>query len=154
MTKATSMSEDLTKRFEGGSPFERRVIAEFASMRGDIAKIRIDVDVLRTEVSEIRVQQAAMARNIASLDQRVTSLEERVTSIDQRVTSIDQRLTSLEEKVDRRLKETQPIWEAVKAQIEKLDEKFTLFIRDLYEIRGDIVGHRKRLDILEREVLP
>jgi chromosome segregation ATPase len=132
MTKATSMSEDLTKRFEGGSPFERRVIAEFASMRGDIAKIRVDVDVLRTEISEIRVQQTAMARNIASLDQR---------------------LTSLEEKVDMRLKETQPIWEAVKAKIDKLDQKFTLFIRDLYEIRGDIVGHSKRLDTLEGKVL-
>ena len=140
------MSEDLTRRFEGGTPFERRVIAEFAAMRGDIAKIRIDVDVLRTEVSEIRAQQSAMARNIASLDQRVTSMEERVTSI-------DQCLTSLEERVDTRLQETRPIWEAVKAQIEKLDEKFTLFIRDLYDIRGDIVGHRKRLDILEREVL-
>ena len=108
--------------------------------------LRIDVDVLRTEVSEIRVQQAAMARNIASLDQRVTSLDERMTSM-------DQRLISLEEKVDMRLKETQPIWEAVKAKIDKLDEKFTLFIRDLYEIRGDIVGHSKRLDTLEGKVL-
>ena len=126
MTKyRASMSEDLTKRFEGGSPFERRVIAEFAALRGEIA--------------EIRTQQAAMARNIASLDQRVTSM--------------DQRLNSLEEKVDMRLKETQPIWEAVKAKIDKLDEKFTLFIRDLYEIRGDIVGHSKRLDTLEGKVL-
>jgi len=125
------MSEDLTKRFEGGSPFEKRVIAEFAALRG--------------EMGELRVQQAAMARNIASLDQRVTSL-------DKRAISIDQRLTSLEEKVDTRLKETRPIWEAVKAQIEKLDEKFTLFIRDLYDIRGDIVGHGKRLDILERRL--
>src|SRR6185503_20111439 len=138
----------------GGTPFERRVIAEFAAMRGEVgelrgevgelrgevSKLRIDVDVLRTEVSEIRMQQAAMARNIASLDQRVTSM--------------DHRLTSLEEKVDMRLKETQPIWEAVKAKIDKLDEKFTLFIRDLYEIRGDIVGHSKRLDTLEGKVLP
>ncbi|MEK6335054.1 MAG: hypothetical protein AABM67_08905 [Acidobacteriota bacterium] len=147
------MSEDLTRRFEGGTPFERRVIAEFAAMRGEVAKLRIDVDVLRTEVSEIRVQQAAMARNIASLDQRMTSLEARVTSIDQRVTSMDQRLNSLEERVDNRLKETQPIWEAVKAKIDKLDEKFKLFIRDLYEIRGDIVGHSKRLDTLEGKVL-
>ena len=140
------MSEDFTKRFEGGSPFEKRVIAEFAAMRGEVSKLRIDVDVLRTEVSEIRVQQAAMARNIASLDQRVTSIE-------QSMTSMDRRLNSLEERVDNRLKETQPIWEAVKAKIDKLDGKFTLFIRDLYEIRGDIVGDSKRLDTLEGKVL-
>jgi len=140
------MSEDLTKRFEGGSPFEKRVIAEFAALRGDIA--------------EIRTQQAAMARNIASLDRRLTSVEQRLTSVEQRLTSVerhltslDQRLTSLEEKVDMRLKETRPIWEAVKAQIEKLDEKFNLFIRDLYDIRGEISLHGKRLDIIERRVL-
>jgi len=44
------------------------------------------------------------------------------------VVALDQRLTSLEERVDARLKETRPIWEAVRAQIEKLDEKFKLFI--------------------------
>ena len=133
------MSEDLTMRFEGGSPFEKRVIAEFAALRGEIAEIRTEVAEIRaevaeirTEVAEIRVQQVAMARNIASLDERLTSLEERV---------------------DRRLMETRPIWEAVKAQIEKLDEKFTLFIRDLYDIRGDISLHGKRLDIIERRVL-
>ena len=133
------MSEDLTKRFEGGSPFEKRVIAEFAALRGDIA--------------EIRTQQAAMARNIASLDRRLTSVEQRLTSVERHLTSLDQRLTSLEEKVDMRLKETRPIWEAVKAQIEKLDEKFNLFIRDLYDIRGEISLHGKRLDIIERRVL-
>ena len=87
---------------------------------------------LRGEVAEVRAQQTAMAKNIAVLDHR---------------------LTSLEEKVDNRLKETRPIWEAVRSQIEKLDEKFNLFIRDLYDISGDIGLHDKRLGILERRVL-
>src|SRR5882672_491071 len=112
------MSEDFTKEFPGASPFEKRVLAELAAIRGDVA--------------ELRTQQAAMAKNIAVLDQRMTSLEE---------------------KVDTRLKETRPIWEAVRAQIEKLDEKFNLFIRDLYDNRSDISLHGKRLDILERRVL-
>ena len=119
------MSEDPTKEIPGASPFEKRVLAELGALRGEVAEIR-------TEVAEIRLQQVAMAKNIAVLDQR---------------------LTSLEEKVDNRLKETKPIWEAVRAQIEKLDEKFNLFIRDLYDIRGDISLHGKRLDILERRAL-
>jgi len=119
------VSEDPTKEFPGATPFEKRVLTELGALRGDITE-------LRREVTEIRTQQVAMAKNIAALDQRLTSLEERV---------------------DSRLKETRPIWEAVKAQIEKLDEKFTLFIRDLYDIRGDISLHDKRLDILERRVL-
>ena len=119
------MSEDFTKELPGASPFEKRVLAELAALRGEVVAIR-------GEVAEIRVQQTAMAKNITVLDQRLTSLEERV---------------------DNRLKETRPIWEAVRAQIEKLDEKFNLFIRDLYDIRGDISLHGKRLDILERRVL-
>src|SRR6266481_4546102 len=112
------VNEDATRELPGASPFEQRVLAEFAALRG--------------EVGEIRAQQVAMGRNIAALDQRLTSLEERV---------------------DSRLKETRPIWEAVQAQLKKLDEKFTLFIRDLYDVRGDISLQDKRLGVLERRVL-
>ena len=113
-----AVNEDPTKELPGASPFEQRVLAEFAALRG--------------EVAEIRNQQVAMAKNIAALDQRLTSLEDRV---------------------DARLKETRPIWEAVRAQIEKLDEKFNLFIRDLYDVRGDLALHDKRLGVLERGIL-
>lgn len=102
-----------------------------ASFHTAILELRSEVGELRDEVAEVRAQQVAMAKSVAALDSR---------------------LTSLEEKVDSRLKETRPIWEAVRAQIEKLDEKFNPFIRDLYEIRGDISLHGKRLDILERRV--
>jgi chromosome segregation ATPase len=120
-----AVNEDPTKDLPRASPFERRVLAEFAAIRGEVAG-------LRSEVAEIRAQQVAMARNIAALDQR---------------------LTSLEEKVEARLKETRPIWEAVRAQIEKLDENFNLFIRDLYDIRSDLGLHDKHLGVLERRVL-
>ena len=115
------------------------MLAEFAAIRSEVAE-------LRSEVAEIRTQQIAMAKNIAALDQRVTAM-------DRRVSSMDQRLTSLEERVDNRLKETRPIWEAVQAQLKKLDEKFNLFILDLYDIRSDIKLHGKRLEVLERRVL-
>ena len=107
-------------------------MAEFAALRSEIG-------VLRGEVDEVRTQQMAMAKHVVALVQRLTSLEER--------------LRSLEERVDARLKETQPIWEAVRAQIEKLDEKFNLFIRDLYDVRGDLGLHDKRLGVLERRIL-
>jgi len=126
------VNEDPTKELPGASPFEQRVLAEFAALRGEVADIRTEVGGLRGEVREIRAQQVAMARNVAALDQRLTSLEDRV---------------------DSRLKETRPIWEAVRAQIEKLDEKFNLFIRDLYDVRGDLALHDKRLGVLERRIL-
>jgi chromosome segregation ATPase len=119
------VSEDPTKELPGASPFERLVLAQLGALRSEVGS-------LRSEVAEIRVQQVAMAKNIAALDQRLTSLEERV---------------------DSRLKETRPIWEAVRAQLEKLDEKFTLFIRDLYDVRGDISLHDRRLGVIERRIL-
>jgi predicted RNase H-like nuclease (RuvC/YqgF family) len=120
-----TVNEDPTKELPGASPFEQRVLTELAAIRSDVSS-------LRSEVSEIRTQQMAMVKNIVALDQRLTSLEKRV---------------------DSRLKETRPIWEAVQAQIEKLDEKFNIFIRDLYDVRGDLGLHDKRLGLLERRVL-
>ena len=125
------MSEDLTKELRGGTPFERRMLAEFAALRSEVGS-------LRSEVAEIRTQQIAMAKNIAALDQSLTS--------------VDGRLTSLEEKVDSRLKETRPIWEAVMAKIEKLDEKFNVFILDLYDIRATLRIHEKRFENLELRI--
>ena len=42
-----------------------------------------------------------------------------------RLDSMDARLTTLEEKVDRRLQETRPIWEAVLEQLKELNGRVT-----------------------------
>lgn len=81
------------------------------------------------------------------------SFEERVMAA---LTAIDNRLISLEEKVDRRLMETRPIWEAMQAQLERLErkfdrlsEKFDLVLSDLYDARGDIKSLSRRVTELE-----
>lgn len=66
------------------------------------------------------------------------------------VAVLGERMSTLEEKVDRRLQETRPIWESVQAQIRKLDTKFDIVIRELYEIRYDHVILGKRVDELEK----
>ena len=154
------MSEDFTKELPGASPFEKRVLAEFAAIRGEIAELRGGQFELRGEVAELRGGQAELRGEVAELRGGLAELRGEVaeirvqqTAMAKNIAVLDHRLTSLEEKVDSRLKETRPIWEAVLAQIEKLDEKFNLFIRDLYDIRGDIGLHGKRLGILERRVL-
>ena len=135
------MNEDPTRELPQRR-FEEQVLAEFAALRNEVAALgsgvaalgsgvaalRNEVAALRNEVAEIRNQQSAMAKNIAG---------------------IDERLTSLEDIVDARLKETRPIWEAVQAQIEKLDQKFDIVIRDLYDVRGDMALHAKRISQLE-----
>ena len=123
--------------------FQKRVLNEFAAvraeisairteqtaMRSDIAEMRNDITEIRNDIIEIRTQQAAMAKNVGSLDHRLTSLEERV---------------------DARLKETRPIWEAVQEQVQRLVEKFDVVIQDYYEVRRDLKIHGRRIAELER----
>jgi predicted nucleic acid-binding Zn-ribbon protein len=87
-------------------------------------------------LSAIRAEQSAIRADVAALGERMSSLERKVDS--------------LEEKVDRRLQETRPVWESVQAQIRKLDTKFDIVIRELYEIRYDHVILGKRVDELEK----
>jgi predicted nucleic acid-binding Zn-ribbon protein len=139
------MNEEPTKDLATRA-FQKRVLDEFAAMRGEISAIRTeqsamrsDVVEIRTDIAELRVQQAAMAKDISSLDLRVTS--------------IDGRLTTLEEKVDARLKETRPIWEAVQEQLQRAVEKFDIVLRDIYDVRIDVKIHGRRIGELERRVL-
>lgn len=135
------MNEEPTKDLATRA-FYKRVLDEFAAVRKEIAEVRSeqaatrqdiggmqeDITVMRADIAEIRSEQAAMARNIAALDQKLTSLEERVAA---------------------RLQETRPIWEAVQAQLRKFIGKFDLVLSDLYELRSDLRGHERRLEILE-----
>ena len=95
------------------------------------------------------------------------SFEERVMArfdaLDARMGSMDGRLTSLEEKVDRRLMETRPMWEAVQVQIEslnqkfetlndkvdRLNDKFDLVTSDLYDMRTAVKSLNRRMTALE-----
>jgi hypothetical protein len=96
------MSEENTERFEGGTPFEIRVLRELGN-------------------------------------------------INQRLNGLDGRLTSLEAKVDSRLKETRPIWEAVllrldkiETRLDRMEAKLDVFGKDLVETRTDVEMLKKR----------
>jgi chromosome segregation ATPase len=119
--------------------FQKRVLDEFAAVRAEQAAMRTEQAEMRQEVTELRSQQTAMTRNVASLDQRLTSVEGR--------------LSSLEDKADSRLKETRPIWEGVQQQLRKIDKKFDLVIKDLFELRSDVASHDKRIGDLEQRIL-
>jgi chromosome segregation ATPase len=95
-----------------------------------------------SELSAILAGQVETRREIAALGLRVNSIEERLTSV-------EGRLTSLEDKVDARLRETRPIWEAVLEDIKRLDMKFDEVIRDIFDVRTGLRSHEKRLYQLE-----
>jgi hypothetical protein len=75
-------------------------------------------------------------------------------SLDTRLERVENRLITLEERVDARLTETRPIWEAVQASIIRLDQKFDTVIEELFEMRTDMRLHRNMLNAHERRLNP
>jgi chromosome segregation ATPase len=89
-----------------------------------------------------------------------------LTNINQRLNGLEVRLTELEAKVDARLHDTRPIWEAVlsrldsmdtrlnsmdarlekmDARLEKVEDKFATVAEELLDMRTDIGRVKKRL---------
>ena len=147
------MNEDPTKELPKQS-FEERVLAELAAILAEQAATRVGVDAVSAEVDAIRTEVDAIRSEQQALRAQVDAIQVQQGAMARNIIGLDERLTSLEEIVDARLKETRPIWEAVQAQIEKLDEKFDLMIRDLYDLRGKVARHAKQISLLEQRPRP
>jgi chromosome segregation ATPase len=135
--EAPAMNEDPTKRFSDNESFEGRVLSELAAIRVGQDKMRAEQAAFRTEQAEIRKEQAEIRKEISALASRVNT--------------IDERLTSLEEKVDARLRETRPIWEAVLDNVKRLDLKFDEVLSELFDMRTDVKRHERLIMQLEKE---
>jgi hypothetical protein len=68
-----------------------------------------------------------MSENITQETPDARSFEERVfarfDTMDERFNALDARMTALEEKVDARLHETRPIWEAVLSWLDNIESE-------------------------------
>ena len=80
---------------------------------------------------------------------RFDALEERMTAFEGRMTGFEDRMIALDENVDRRLQETRPIWAAVLAQLEQLNNKFGLVATDIYDLRAKVAALDQRTTSLE-----
>jgi chromosome segregation ATPase len=152
------MSEEETKKLSAERSFEKRLFGELA-VQGELLKgvaLRMSGFENRWTSFEDRIIglfEQVDAR-FEQVDARFEQVEARLTSVEAKITSFDGRLTSLEEKVDARLKETRPIWEAVQNSVQLLDKKFDLMIKDLYDLRGNFGMHESWLRELDRRVNP
>lgn len=71
-----------------------------------------------------------------SLEAKVDRLIVAVQSIDSRLGNVEARLESLETKVDERLKDTRPMWEAVQVQLTEVESS----------LRSEIQGLRSEME--------
>ena len=71
------------------------------------------------------------------------SFEERVFA---RFDTLDLRMTTLEDKVDSRLRETRPIWEAMQADLANVKD-------DMTKVKGDVKEIKYTLKAMHKEIL-
>src|SRR5205085_3918716 len=80
---------------------------------------------------------------LARLDSMESRFDSRLNSIETRLDSMDARLTALEDKVERRLQETRPIWEAVLEQLKEVNARLDRTETRLDRIEKELVAMRR-----------
>jgi len=141
-------TQDLATR-----AFQKRVLDELIALRAGQSDLRNDVTELRSEVTELRSEVTELRSEVTELRSDVTELRTQQAAMAKNIAALDHRLTTLEQRVDERLKETRPIWEAVQIQIQRLGEKLDGAFLEFQELRTEIRLHGRRIAELERRVL-
>ncbi len=134
------MNEDTTRDLPVRS-FEERVLAEFAALRQEVGGLRQEVGGLRQEIDIVK--------------QDIHGMKLVINEMNRNLHATNQRLTTLEEKVDARLRETRPIWEAVLVQVREVKDGIAMLNAKVTELIRDSMATRARVTILEeREQTP
>ncbi len=74
-----------------------------------------------------------------------------LSNLNRRFDGLEARLTNLEEKVEARMHDTRPIWEAVlsrldsiESRLDRMDAKFDVVAREWLDLRADVEILKKR----------
>lgn len=76
---------------------------------------------------------------------------EKLDLIVARLGGVGRRLEALEQKVDERLKDTRPLWEAVQTQLQQINYKLEAINRRFLHTEADLVALDNRVTELEDE---
>ena len=98
-------------------------------------------------------EQTKEQNGARSFEERVFArfdvLDARFNDMDAQFNNMDARLTTLEEKVEARLYDTRPIWEAVQIELRRISKNLEQVVIDLHATRADYTVLDKRLTQLE-----
>ena len=92
------MTEDDTRKFTVDEKLDM-LLSDMVEMKADMVEMKADIAGLKADVAEVRTEAKETAART------------------------DARMTSLETKVDERLHDTRPMWQAIHAQTERLIER-------------------------------
>ncbi|MGA9995964.1 MAG: hypothetical protein WBP93_11155 [Pyrinomonadaceae bacterium] len=106
---------------------------------------------LTQEFPDARSFEERVFARFDALDTRLSGMDARLSQMDGRLSAMDGRLTSLEEKVDARLHDTRPIWEAVLSRLDKIEDEVKSIKRQMKVLHEDVLQVREeQVDLDER----
>jgi peptidoglycan hydrolase CwlO-like protein len=85
-------------------------------------------------------------------DEILKTILTELRSVKTQLNTIDNRLTTLEEKVDRRLMETRPIWEAILEQLQETNVRLDNLEKKVDSLEKKLDNLDKKVDSLEKKV--
>jgi chromosome segregation ATPase len=104
-------------------------------------------------MSENTTQETADGRSFEErVFARFDALDNRFNALEKRFDETDVRLTALEDKVDARLHETRPIWEAVLSRLDSIDGEIKSVNRRVRVLHDDILRAREEQEDLRERV--
>jgi hypothetical protein len=104
-------------------------------------------------MSENTTQETPDARSFEErVFARFDALDAWLDGMDARFNAFDVRLTGLEEKVDARLHETRPVWEAVLSRLDSIDGEIKSVNRRVRVLHEDILRAREDQEDLRERV--
>jgi chaperonin cofactor prefoldin len=120
------------------------------------------LDSLISLVHQIAVDVRSSSEMLERLEARLDQLDARQQRLEERQERVEERLERLETKVDERLHDTRPMWEALQTQItelrtdmekgfRRLDHKVELYHKTLIELYADHRDLEERVDKLEEK---
>ena len=137
------MSKDLTQKLNGSIEEKvDRLIDVVQSIDSRVQSMDSRLVKVEAQVGSLATLLGSLATLLGSLATQLEGVDTRLGSVETRLGSVETRLENLEIKVDERLKETRPMWEAVQTQLAELGESqekgFHRFDRVMDRLSGDI----------------
>jgi len=92
---------------------------------------------LEDKVDRLLVAVQSVDSRLSNLEVRFDSMDSRLSNLEVKFDSLDSRLSNIETRVDQRLRETQPIWEGMQAQLTEVLATLKVHSELLASLRAD-----------------
>jgi chromosome segregation ATPase len=135
---------------------DRQLLRQIA---GIVQDTHFRLSAVETRLSHLETQVSAVETRLSHLETQVSTVETRLSALETQVSAVETRLSALEQRVDERLQDTRPMWEALNARLDRIEAetntRFTAIEQrlDRIEIRLDQMATKEDLGDMSRSVL-